>query len=92
MVSRIGRGYVSRLKALTFRLILMHGKEARTAEADQVGHLQDPREGVWLGTVEAPDEATATEKAAAKFKVPVVSAWMVSTMRLMLFFDGRKPR
>jgi hypothetical protein len=25
---------------------------------------------VWLGTVEAPDEATAMEKAAAKFKVP----------------------
>ena len=27
--------------------------------------------GVWLGTVEAPDEATAMEKAAAVYKVPV---------------------
>jgi hypothetical protein len=25
---------------------------------------------VWLGAVEAPDEATAMEKAAAEFKVP----------------------
>jgi hypothetical protein len=25
---------------------------------------------VWLGTVEAPDEAAAIEKAAAEFKVP----------------------
>jgi hypothetical protein len=25
---------------------------------------------VWLGTIEAPDEAGATEKAAAEFKVP----------------------
>jgi hypothetical protein len=25
---------------------------------------------VWLGDVEAPDEAAATEKAAAEFKVP----------------------
>jgi hypothetical protein len=25
---------------------------------------------VWLGEVEAPDEATAIEKAAAEFKVP----------------------
>jgi hypothetical protein len=27
-------------------------------------------EAVWLGTVKAPDEATAMEKAAAEFKVP----------------------
>jgi hypothetical protein len=26
--------------------------------------------GVWLGEVEAPDEAAAMEKAAAEFKVP----------------------
>ena len=28
------------------------------------------RKGVWLGEVEAPDEAATTEKAAAEFKVP----------------------
>jgi hypothetical protein len=29
------------------------------------------KKAAWLGIVEAPDEATATEKAAAEFKVPV---------------------
>jgi hypothetical protein len=47
-----------------------HGQEARTAAADQLEHLQDRGQAIWIGEVEAPDEATAIEKAAEQFKVP----------------------
>jgi hypothetical protein len=47
-----------------------HGEETRTAEADYLEQLQDRRQPVRLGTIEAPDEATAMEKAAEEFKVP----------------------
>ncbi len=47
-----------------------HGQEARTAADDCLGSLQDRRKAVRLGTVEAPDAATAIEKGAAEFKVP----------------------
>jgi hypothetical protein len=52
------------------RSILPHGKEAGTAEADDPEHLQDRKQSVWLGTLDAPDGATAMEKASAEFKVP----------------------
>jgi hypothetical protein len=50
---------------------LPHGRETRTAEADQLERLQSrASKAVWLGEVEAPDEAAAIEKGATEFKVP----------------------
>jgi hypothetical protein len=46
------------------------GQETRTAAADLPEGLQDRGKAVWLGEVEAPDEAAAMEKAAAEFNVP----------------------
>jgi hypothetical protein len=45
-----------------------HGKETRTAKADQLGHLQDRRQAD-MGRHHrgAPDEAAAIEKAAKEF-------------------------
>jgi hypothetical protein len=53
-----GPGLSAGLNLHSSRPILTHRKETGTAKA------------VRLGTVEAPDEAVAIEKAAAKFKVP----------------------
>jgi hypothetical protein len=49
---------------------LPHGEEARTAQPVSWNIYKFASKAVWLGTVEAPDEATAIEKAAAEFRVP----------------------
>jgi hypothetical protein len=52
------------------RPILGAWLRSRTAtEADRLGHLKLASKAVWLGNVEAPDEASAIEKGAAEFKV-----------------------
>jgi hypothetical protein len=55
-----------------------HGRETQTAKAEKLERLKDRQQSrlagsskaVWLGEVEAPDEAAAMEKAAREFKVP----------------------
>jgi hypothetical protein len=44
---------------------LPHGQEPRTAEANNLDNLQDRRQAVWLGEVEAP-------RGASGLKVPGV--------------------
>jgi len=46
-----------------------HGEETRTAAADEWNVYKVAAKATWLGTVEAPDAATAIEKAAAEFNV-----------------------
>jgi hypothetical protein len=52
---------------------LPHGQGIRTAEPTVWSLYKIASKAVWLGNVEAADEATAIEMAAAEFKVPANS-------------------
>jgi hypothetical protein len=57
--------------ALTFRPILAAWPRSPNRRKPIIWNVYKiAAKAVWLGTVEAPDEATAAEKAAAEFKAP----------------------
>jgi hypothetical protein len=61
------------LKAFTLRPTVRGWERNRNRQADKLKRQQDRQCSRLAGEIEAADEATATEKATAEFKVPATT-------------------